>query len=97
MPIIGRNANFRQPNCDEQTPEPTPTKKKKAIHRRPKPKKLTLRQKLEKIKGIGRKIAGEIVEEHKSSNSLISAIKKGIFSVGGVNKKKQKLILKRFK
>ena len=96
MPIIGRKATFRQPNCSKPAPQPKP-EKKKIISKPPKPKKLTLRQKLENIKGVGKKIAGEIIEEYKHEKKLLSAIKKGVFSVGGVNKKKQKLILKKFK
>lgn len=99
MPIIGRKSIFRQPLLDKPLTGLQPSKKTSKPPKPPKEKpiKNNLKDKLEKIKGIGKKASAEIIEEYKDSNSLISAIKKGVFSVGGVDKKKQELILKRFK
>lgn len=96
MPIIGRKAEFRQPSANKpiigvKTSKPSKPPKP------PKPKKPTFREELERIKGIGKKTAGEIIEEHKTKKSLVHAIQTGKFSVGGVDRKKQELILKKFK
>lgn len=49
-----------------------------------------------KVKGLGRKTIEEISEEYDSIEDIISDIKAGKFSVGGIDKKKKEEILKIF-
>jgi hypothetical protein len=53
-----------------------------------------LEKALEKIKGLGKKARDEICEEYDTPEEVISAIKKGTFRVGGVDKDKKSLLLK---
>ncbi len=52
-----------------------------------------LLKKLTSIKGIGKKIANEILEEYDSLDSIKEAINDEIFEVGGIDDKKMELIL----
>lgn len=59
--------------------------------------KKKVKDELRKIKGLGSKTIDEIAEEYDSIETIISDIKAGKFSVGGVDKKKKEEILKIFK
>jgi len=52
---------------------------------------------LSKVKGLGKKAIDEIAEEYDSIEDIISDIKAGRFSVGGIDKKKKEEILSKFK
>jgi hypothetical protein len=54
----------------------------------------SLEKALEKIKGLGKKAVEEICEEYDTPEEIVSAIKKGKFNVGGVNKEKKALLLR---
>jgi hypothetical protein len=60
-----------------------------------KPMKSILPQ-LRKIKGLGPKIIDEIAEEYDDVATLVKDIKAKKFNVGGVDKDKEKLLLKAF-
>lgn len=49
---------------------------------------------LRKVKGLGKKTIEEISEEYNSIEEVVKAIKSNKFSVGGVDKVKQREILK---
>ena len=51
---------------------------------------------LRKIKGLGPKIIDEIAEEYDDVATLVKDIKAKKFNVGGVDKDKEKLLLKAF-
>jgi endonuclease III-like uncharacterized protein len=59
--------------------------------------KKKVKDELRKIKGLGSKTIDEIVEEYDSIEDIISDIKAGRFSVGGVDRKKKEEILSKFK
>jgi len=59
--------------------------------------KKKVKDELRKIKGLGSKVIDEIAEEYDSIEDIISDIKVGRFSVGGIDKKKKEEILSKFK
>jgi len=58
--------------------------------------KKKVKDELRKIKGLGSKVIDEIAEEYDSIEDIISDIKAGKFSVGGIDKKKKEEILEKF-
>lgn len=58
--------------------------------------KKKVKDELRKIKGLGSKTIEEISEEYDSIEDIISDIKAGKFSVGGIDKKKKEEILEKF-
>ena len=62
----------------------------------PKNPKKKVKDDLSKVKGLGRKAIDEIAEEYDSIEDIVSDIKSGKFSVGGINQKKENDILKTF-
>jgi len=56
-----------------------------------------IRDRLLKIKGIGKKSVSEILEEYDSVENIISDIESDKFIVGGIDKKKISQILKTLK
>ena len=60
-------------------------------------KKDKLLEALSKIKGLGEKVLEEIAEEYASVDEIVADIKAHKFRVGGIDKKKEELILKTFK